>query len=132
MFNFADSAPTSLAKEIFTAWKALQAYLIISAVRRETSRASTPSPSYRAAVARTAGALEPPTTTSEGSRKSRTADPSRRNSGLDTTETCASFAKAGMMTSSQVPGNTVLRMATIKGLVLPATLAATSSTARFI
>ena len=41
MPNSAESAPISLAKEIFTAWKALQAYLIISAVRRATMEAST-------------------------------------------------------------------------------------------
>ena len=38
------SAPISLAKEIFTAWKALQAYLIISAVRSATIEGSTGSP----------------------------------------------------------------------------------------
>src|SRR5258708_20064320 len=43
MPSFSHSAPTSLAKEIFTAWNALQAYLIISAVRRETRQAFTPS-----------------------------------------------------------------------------------------
>jgi len=32
-------APTSLAKDTFTAWNALQQYLIISAVRRRPGRA---------------------------------------------------------------------------------------------
>ena len=54
----------------------------------------------------------PPTTTSEGSRKSRTAEPSRRNSGLETTVTPGYCANSGTTMSSQVPGNTVLRMAT--------------------
>ena len=41
MPSSAPSAPISLAKAIFTAWNALQAYLISSAVRRETRHGST-------------------------------------------------------------------------------------------
>ena len=37
-----ESVPISLAKPIFRAWKALQAYLIISAVRRPTRQGATP------------------------------------------------------------------------------------------
>ena len=51
--------------------------------------------------------------------KSRTAAPSRRNSGLETTDTSGEPPICGNTTSSQVPGYTVLRTATTSGLLRP-------------
>src|ERR1035438_5843238 len=51
--------------------------------------------------------------------KSRTAAPSRRNSGLETTDTSGEPPICGSTRSSQVPGYTVLRTATTSGLSRP-------------
>src|SRR5436190_1351694 len=85
---------------------------------------------YKSATVRTLFESAPPTTTREGSLKSRTAEPSRRNSGLETTDTDGCPASKGTTTSSQVPGKTVLRMATISGLDRPARRAWMFSTTR--
>ena len=77
------SAPSSFANETFRAWKALHPYLIISAVRRETRRGAVWSGAYRAATWATAAEFSPPITTSDGSMKSFTAVPSRKNSGFE-------------------------------------------------
>ena len=123
-------APISFAKAIFMAWNALQAYFIISAVRSETRQGFTPNGAYSAARRWTAFASAPPTTSNEGSIKSLTAAPSRRNSGLETTLTFGNRDRTGMTTSSHVPGNTVLRMATVSGLVRDGSKWAISSITR--
>ena len=72
--------PTSLAKVIFAAWKALQAYFTISAVGQLTTAAFSPKRFFIKSAAGAEPSREP-TTASEGVSKSATAVLSRRNSG---------------------------------------------------
>jgi len=75
------SAPTSLAKAILSAWNALQAYFTISAARSSIKHGLTLKDAYREASAWTEAESAPPNTIKDGSRKSCTAAPSRKNSG---------------------------------------------------
>jgi hypothetical protein len=89
----ATSAPSSsetfaisLMKEILVARKAFEASLIISALGTSVRTIGPPSGAYSAST-RSAKPFEPssaPTTTRSGCMKSATADPSFRNSGLET------------------------------------------------
>ena len=65
--------------------KQLAAYLIISALAGSVSTVGAPSRAYSAATRSAASGWVEPTTIRSGFRKSRTALPSRRNSGLLTT-----------------------------------------------
>jgi len=75
----------SLIKEILVAKKAFEAYLIISAVRISVTNIGTRSGAYNSATRSQASVSLEPKTIRSGCIKSATADPSRRNSGLDTT-----------------------------------------------
>ena len=77
----------SLMKEIFVARNAFAAYLIISDVRTSVTITGTSSGAYSSRITRSASGSAVPITTRSGLRKSATADPSRKNSGLLTTLT---------------------------------------------
>ena len=105
----------SLENEIAVASRQFEAYLIISAVRGLVRTRSTPSnPAYASSRAARLRPSSVPRTTRSGLRKSRTASPSVRISGLVATpkSTPALFPDAssssGSTTCSVVPGTTVL------------------------
>jgi hypothetical protein len=75
----------ALTKETLVARKAFEAYLIISAVRRSVITTSVGMLRYSSATRRAAAASVEPSTTRSGFLKSSIAEPSRRNSGFDTT-----------------------------------------------
>ena len=81
-----DTFAISLMNEILVARKALEASLIISALATSVRTIGPPSGSYSAATrsAKAAERSSAPTTTRSGCMKSSTAEPSLRNSGLDT------------------------------------------------
>jgi hypothetical protein len=70
--------------EIFVARNALDASLTISAERTSVRTSGASSGAYSSATASPAQSPSSPTTTRSGCRKSRTAEPSLRNSGQDT------------------------------------------------
>src|SRR3990170_4202895 len=76
----------SLMKEILVARKALEAYLIISAVRRSVIRIGARSGRWTCATLAAASRSKDPRTVRKGVMKSAMADPSRKNSGQETTE----------------------------------------------
>ena len=83
------SAPTpsqmaamALTKLSLVARNALAAYLIVSADAGSVTMTCACTPSYSAPTAIAAARSSQPTTTRSGRRKSSTAEPSRRNSGL--------------------------------------------------
>src|SRR5207237_10603691 len=96
-------APISFANAIFTAWNALQAYLMSSAARSETRHGATPSGEYNPATRPAAAASELPTTSSEGVMTSAMAVPSRRNAGF------AATAAPGSTSAAQTPAMPVMR-----------------------
>ena len=117
--NCLQTVPISLAKHTFSACQVLLAYFIISATRMLVLTSGAPDVVVqRRCVAAASAAWLWPTSVSGGSRKSRSALPSRRNSGLTATPKpspyffpdCAS--SAGITTSCVVPGSTVLRTTT--------------------
>ena len=67
--------------------KALAAYLIVSADAGSVTTTGDAMPRYSEATSAAAAWSSLPTTMRSGWRKSCTADPSRRNSGFDTTRT---------------------------------------------
>ena len=75
----------SLINEIFVAKKAFEAYLIISAVRISVLTIGQRSGAYNSSIAAIAFGFFEPRTTRSGRIKSPIADPSRRNSGFETT-----------------------------------------------
>ena len=77
--------PISLANTTFTACQALLVYLIISATRMLVLKSGASMFSYSALVGAASAAWLCPTSVSGGSRKSLSAVPSRRNSGLTET-----------------------------------------------
>ena len=90
---------------------ALLAYLIISAVRRSVMMIGASRLRYSPATASAAPRSSPPRTTRSGARKSLTAVPSARNSGLETTAKVASggaVRRRMAPTQSPVPMGTVL------------------------
>src|SRR5918997_5806906 len=106
------SAPTAshtlamaLTKLTLVARKALQAYLIVSAVAGSVTMTGAAT-SWNRAVTRPAVAWSSvPITMRSGLRKSLTADPSRRNSGFDTTVT--SSRRSASSTTRADPTGTV-------------------------
>ncbi len=111
--------PSSFAKPILSAWNELSAYFVISATGTGTRKISPGSPSYRAATASPLAASNSPITVFGGSKKSRTLDPSRRNSGLTATPKSTpavfpdAFSRIGTSRFRQVPGSMVLRNTTV-------------------
>ena len=79
---------TALTKLSFVARKALEAYLMVSAVAASvTMRGACVVDATNCPTRAAAAWLLPPTTTRSGCRLSCTAEPSRKNSGFDTTTT---------------------------------------------
>ncbi len=76
---------TALMNESLVARKALLAYLIVSAEAGSVTMSGAGTPTYSDATRMAALWSSAPMTTRSGCRKSCTAEPSRRNSGLDTT-----------------------------------------------
>src|SRR5215213_1542395 len=92
------SAPTpsqiaamALMKLSFVARNALAAYLMVSADAGSVTITWGRTPSYSAPTAMAAARSSAPTTTRSGFKKSSTAEPSRKNSGFETTRTSARF-----------------------------------------
>ena len=113
------SAPTcsqklaiSFMKEILVAKNAFAAYFVNSALLSSMKRIGLPwrvKGLYSSSMISRALLLVVPTTTRSGFKKSSTAKPSRRNSGLETTSYCSfAFVATAAFTSSQVPTGTVL------------------------
>ena len=100
----------SLMNEMRVARNALEAYLIISAVRRSVMMIGAFSVRYRLATCSAARGSFDPRTTRSGNMKSPMADPSRRNSGLLTTEmeTAGLYFSTMLWTRSPEPMGTVL------------------------
>src|SRR5215217_5469897 len=95
---------------------ALDAYLTISAVRVSAMSIGAPSGSYSSLTLAPASSSFAPTTTRSGRIKSRMAEPSLRNSGLETTGTDSSAASSSASSSrsaSQVPTGAVLLLTMI-------------------
>src|SRR5216683_1421949 len=115
----------SLMKEMRVARKALEAYLIISAVWRSVTRILVSSMLYSPATARAAGSSLEPKTRRSGCMKSKMALPSRRNSGLDTTWKGISsrrFSPTIRATMFPVPIGTVLLLTIVTDFfIAPAT-----------
>src|SRR3972149_10384935 len=85
----------SLMKEILVARKAFEAYLIISAVRRSVITIRERKARWSWATLSAASGSSDPTTVRAGFMKSTIADPSRRNSGQETTENGIGFGWGG-------------------------------------
>src|SRR3954463_666003 len=77
----------ALMYEILVARNAFDAYLIISADAGSVTRIGACTSRYRSDTRTATAVSSQPITTRAGSRKSRTAVPSRRNSGFDATPT---------------------------------------------
>src|SRR3954447_19989265 len=80
-------AATALMNEILVARKALAAYLMVSAEAGSVTINGAATPRYSDATRMAAFWSSLPITIRSGLRKSLTAEPSRRNSGFDTTYT---------------------------------------------
>src|SRR5688500_17609599 len=80
-------AATAFTKLSLVARKALHAYLMVSADAGSVTMSGAGTPTYSEATRTAADWSSAPITTRSGWRKSSTAAPSRRNSGLDTTQT---------------------------------------------
>ncbi len=107
--------------EIFAARKALLAYLIISAVRRSVMTIGARNGKCNCATLFAASLSREPITLRCGLIKSAMAEPSRRNSGQDTTAKsiglgCAPFTISA--TQSPVPIGTVDLLIMISGAVM--------------
>ena len=83
------NAATALANDSLVAKNALAAYFMVSAEAGSVMSTGASTPAYRPATRSATEASAAPTTTRSGLRKSCTADPWRRNSGLETTATSA-------------------------------------------
>src|ERR1039457_887269 len=83
-----------------------------SASRRPTIVMSRAREEYRSETHRIASPLSPPITIIEGSMKSITDEPSRKNSGFATRDR-QDERNLGINNCSQVPGGTVLRSTTV-------------------
>ena len=81
------SSAIAFTYDSFIARKQFAAYFISSADAASVSTVGAPNRAYSAATRSAASWLSEPTTIRSGPRKSRTAEPSRRNSGFDTTAT---------------------------------------------
>ena len=114
-------AAISLMKEMRVARKALEAYLIISAVRRSVTTIGARRARCSCATFSAASLFSEPSTTRSGLRKSLMADPSRRNSGLETTAKsmgCGWVRETISATQSPVPTGTVLLLMITSGAVM--------------
>src|SRR5690606_13891890 len=81
------NSATALTYDNFTAKKQFAAYLTISALAASVSTVGAPNRAYNPATRSAASGESDPTTIRSGRRKSATAEPSRKNSGLLTTAT---------------------------------------------
>jgi hypothetical protein len=108
------TAATALMKLSLVARKALEAYLIVSADAGSVIMIGALSDEYSSAVAIAAARSSEPITTRSGLRKSATADPSRRNSGFDTTDT--SSRRSSAATTRAEPTGTVDLLTTTESL----------------
>ena len=115
------SAPTTsqtlamaLTKLTLVARKALDAYLIVSADAGSVTITGALSAENRAATRPAAAWSSAPITMRSGLRKSCTAEPSRRNSGFDTTRT--SSRRSACSTTRVDPTGTVDLLTTIDSL----------------
>src|SRR5512140_1609396 len=112
---------TSFIKEILVARKALLAYLIISAVRKSVMTIGERSGKCNCATLFAASLSSEPITFRCGLIKSVIAEPSRRNSGQDTTEKLIGLGWARLTisaTQSPVPIGTVDLLMMINGAVM--------------
>src|SRR3989304_1161624 len=108
-------------KEIFVARKALLAYLIISAVRKSVMTIGARNGKCRCATLFAASLSNEPITVRYGLMKSAIAEPSRKNSGQDTTANsiCLGWAPFTMSaTQSPVPIGTVDLLMMTRGAVI--------------
>src|SRR6266545_4948434 len=118
----AHTSPISLAKHTLSAWKALAAYLTISAVGSAVWTNGACTSAYSAWTSAAVSASSQPTRVSGGEAKSLSDEPSRMNSGFTATRTQpaasapAALRSAGINRRSVVPGSTVLRSTTVYGL----------------
>ena len=96
---------TALMKLSLVARKALHAYLMVSAVVASVTRSGAPVDAKSAPTLAAAEGSSAPTTTRSGLNESWMAVPSRRNSGLETTET--SVRPMSLSTTSAEPTGTV-------------------------
>ena len=118
---------TALTKLSLVARKALEAYLIVSAVAASVMRSGACVPANSSPTRAAAAWSSAPTTMRSGCRLSGTAVPSRRNSGLDTTWT--SVRPSTRSTTSVEPTGTVdLLTMTVPGARWGPISAATAST----
>ena len=107
-----------MAKQTFSACQVLLVYLTISATRIQVLTSGASIDWYSAIVPLASAAWLWPTSVSGGLRKSWSAVPSRRNSGLtDTPKPVPYFlpdsrSSVGITSSCVVPGSTVLRTTT--------------------
>ena len=131
------SAPTrsanrasSLAKEILSARNELLPYLIISALVQSVLTIGTPGAPITCATRAIASVSSPPTTCRAASCMSRSADPSRRNSGHETTGSRNGGPPSCSCTMRAVPGGTVLfTTTTVPGLAWARSPVTTEATA---
>ena len=101
----------ALMKLIFVARNVFDAYLIISAVAGSVTISGAPSGRYSSVSKPAARSLAVPTTIRSGCMKSKTAVPSRRNSGFEATSNSTFDGKRRRMicsTKSREPTGTVL------------------------
>ena len=123
------SSAIALTYDSFIARKQFAAYLISSADAASVSTVGAPSRAYSAATRSAASAASHPTTIRSGFRKSCTAEPSRRNSGFDTTDTSARSSSSAVRAA--VPTGTVdLFTTTVPGASSSRVSSITASTAR--
>src|SRR5688500_16407803 len=108
------TAATALMKEIFVARKALAAYLIVSADAGSVTITGAVIPRYSAETRTAADWSSAPITMRSGWRKSWMAEPSRRNSGFETTAT--SLRPSARSTTRVDPTGTVDLLTTIASL----------------
>ena len=113
------SAPTSLANDTLSAWKALSTYLDISAIATGTWKVGPAKSAYSDEIVAMSASSVPPTTVLGGAKKSLTEEPSRRNSGCTHTPKSTpatrpdAASSRGTTTRSHVPGSIVERTATM-------------------
>ena len=123
------SSAIALTYDSFIARKQFAAYFISSADAASVSTVGAPSRAYSAATRSAASWLSEPTTIRSGPRKSLTAEPSRRNSGFDTTP--MSVRSSISAVRSAVPTGTVdLFTTTVPGASDDPISSITDSTAR--
>src|SRR5262245_2960982 len=88
------TAATAFTKLIFVARNAFATYLVSSADAASVMMIGTDSDVYSVATRKAISSSSAPMTTRSGLRQSLTAEPSRRNSGFDTTDTSSRSSAA--------------------------------------